>query len=268
MAEEWIGAFRQRGRALISSLARQSKHFYWSKRLARLGEGTFLSRGVRVQGGERVVVGRDCFVGHGVMFFGNTSPPKMLTIGDRVIIREFAYLSATNGEIAIGDGTFVGPMTTIYGNGGVFVGQNVLLAAQCCIASINHRFEERHLPIARQGLDCRPVVIEDDVWVGANVTIVPGVTIGRGAVIGAGAVVSKDIPPDTVAVGAPLRLRPRHELREPSFSSVSQQPEEKQKEQAPSPGEEEERQSLLAEVEEKMGRASLRHLSEIDFRES
>jgi maltose O-acetyltransferase len=52
----------------------------------------------------------------------------------------------------------------------------------------------------------QPVVIEDDVWVGANVVILPGVTIGRGAIIGAGSVVPQDVPPNTIATGVPARF--------------------------------------------------------------
>ena len=52
----------------------------------------------------------------------------------------------------------------------------------------------------------KPIVIEDDVWIGRRVIILPGVTIGRGSVIGAGAVVAKDIPPYSVAVGNPCKV--------------------------------------------------------------
>lgn len=55
-------------------------------------------------------------------------------------------------------------------------------------------------------IETKPVVIEDDVWLGTNVVVLPGVTIGRGAVIGAGAVVTQDIPPFSVAVGVPARV--------------------------------------------------------------
>jgi galactoside O-acetyltransferase len=51
-----------------------------------------------------------------------------------------------------------------------------------------------------------PIVIEDKVWIGSNVVVLPGVTIGYGAVIGAGSVVTRDIPPMTVAVGTPCRV--------------------------------------------------------------
>ena len=56
------------------------------------------------------------------------------------------------------------------------------------------------------GGDSRPIVLEDDVWVGANTLILPGVTIGKGSVIGAGSVVTKAIPPMVVAAGNPARI--------------------------------------------------------------
>ena len=51
-----------------------------------------------------------------------------------------------------------------------------------------------------------PVKIEDDCWIGGNVTILPGVTIGKGTTVGAGAVVTRNIPPYSVALGAPARV--------------------------------------------------------------
>lgn len=66
-----------------------------------------------------------------------------------------------------------------------------------------------------------PIFIEDDCWIGANVTVLPGVRIGKGCTIGAGSIVTKDIPPFSVAVGAPCRVRktiqsPEEEEQDPN----------------------------------------------------
>ena len=58
-----------------------------------------------------------------------------------------------------------------------------------------------------------PVVIEDNVWIGANVTVMPGVTIGKHSVVAAGSVVTTDIPPDTMAAGVPAKIIKKLEFR-------------------------------------------------------
>jgi len=82
----------------------------------------------------------------------------------------------------------------------------VLIAAHTTINSISHVATRTDVPMSSQGIYCDPVVIEDDVWIGLNCTILQGVTIGKGSIIGAGAVVTKDIPPYSIALGVPARV--------------------------------------------------------------
>lgn len=68
-------------------------------------------------------------------------------------------------------------------------------------------FERTDIPIRDQGHEAGSIIIEDDVWIGANATILKGVTIGHGAVIGAASVVTSDIPEYAVAVGNPAKVK-------------------------------------------------------------
>lgn len=106
-------------------------------------------------------------------------------------------------NICIGSNTTIGTYVHIWGNGGVKIGSDVLIAAHCCITSLGHDPSKR---LIREGLISKPVIIGDDVWLGYNVTILPGVTIGKGSVIGAGSVVKSDIPPLSIAVGNPAKV--------------------------------------------------------------
>lgn len=92
--------------------------------------------------------------------------------------------------------------------GPVTIGNDVMMGPRCTIISDNHRFDDTTVPMNRQGFaqPDRPVEIEDDVWIGANVTITAGVTVGRGSVLAAGAVVTRDIPPYSIAGGVPARV--------------------------------------------------------------
>lgn len=87
------------------------------------------------------------------------------------------------------------------------IGENVMMGPEVLIYTQNHRMDDPDVPMRTQGMrEIKPVFIEDDVWVGARVCILPGVTIGKGSVIGACAVVARDIPPYSVAVGNPARV--------------------------------------------------------------
>lgn len=114
-------------------------------------------------------------------------------------------------QVSIGNNSAIGTFTHIWGNGGVNIGNNVLIAAHCCITSLNHNYEGDLINTS----ECisKNVIIGDDVWLGYNVVILPGVKIGTGCVIGAGSVVTKDIPEYSIVVGNPakvIKLREHH----------------------------------------------------------
>lgn len=86
----------------------------------------------------------------------------------------------------------------------VHIGANAFIAPGVCLACAGHALipEDRAKGIGTS----KPIVIEDNVWIGANATVCGGVTIGTGSVIGAGSVVTKDIPPNVVAAGVPCKV--------------------------------------------------------------
>lgn len=119
-----------------------------------------------------------------------------ITIGRRCRIHKNTSLGSNSG---------VGRDCEI--NNGVIIGNNVMMGPEVLIYTQNHLISDPDVPMRTQGMaQIRPVIIEDDVWIGARVCILPGVTIGKGSVIGACAVVSKSIPPYSVAVGNPAKV--------------------------------------------------------------
>jgi acetyltransferase-like isoleucine patch superfamily enzyme len=106
-------------------------------------------------------------------------------------------------NVSIGNNTAIGTYCHIWGAGGVKIGDDVLIAAHCCITSQGH---DTSCELLRERVTYKEVVIEDNVWLGYNVTVLPGVTIGKGSVIGAGSVVTSDIPPYSIAVGNPAKV--------------------------------------------------------------
>lgn len=130
---------------------------------------------------------------------------KALEIGKNVEIKEYSILQIFNGKLKIGNNTQLNPFTVIYG-GDVFIGENVLIAPHCMIAAGNHDYIQTKLPMRFAGnLTKGPVIIEDDVWIGANSTITDGVKIGKGAVIAANSCVNKDVEEYSIYGGVPAK---------------------------------------------------------------
>ena len=127
-------------------------------------------------------------------------------IGADTRIARWVCLRPYGGSITIGDHCSVNSFAHISGNGGVEIGNHVLIATQCVLISANHNFADTTCPISTQGETRKKIVIEDDCWLGAGVKVLAGVTIHRGSVIGAGSVVTRDVPPYSVVVGVPGKV--------------------------------------------------------------
>lgn len=132
-------------------------------------------------------------------------PSGTIEIGDHSIIRENAVLQTYGGRIRIGRGCTVNPFCLIQGNGGVDIGDNVLIASHVCMYSANHVFSDSGRSIREQGETRLGIKIGNDVWIGGGAIILDGVSIGDGAVIAAGAVVNRNVPSLTVVGGVPGR---------------------------------------------------------------
>lgn len=126
-------------------------------------------------------------------------------LGYGTVIRD--HIRLTNPEkISIGEHCNLSERSFITGGGGVTLGNYVGLGPDVKIWSVNHRFDDPDVPWLTQGYDKKPVVIEDDVWLGANCFVMPGVTIGKGAIISAGSILMKSVPPYAIIAGNPGRV--------------------------------------------------------------
>lgn len=109
-------------------------------------------------------------------------------------------------NFVVGNDVRVGEKSYLNANGGITIGNNVKMGPQVFIWSSNHNYyAPTILPFDGARIN-RPVIIEDNVWVGAKVCIIPGVRIGEGAVIGMGSVVTKEVPPCAVVGGNPAKV--------------------------------------------------------------
>ncbi len=109
-------------------------------------------------------------------------------------------------QTKIGSWVFVNNNTIFSTPHGITIGNYVMIGTGCLFASVHHSFDHWETPMIFQKPEIRPIVIEDDVWIGANVTVVGGVRVGRGAVVAAGAVVTKDVEQYAIVGGVPAKL--------------------------------------------------------------
>lgn len=147
-------------------------------------------------------LGRSFHIKLGYYFRGFLASRFISSCGKNINIERGAKFNKTiklGNNSGIGKNCGIGPQTII--------GDNVMIAPEVIIYTKNHKIDRTDIPMCEQGFDViKPVIIEDDVWLGRRVIILPGVTIGKGTVIGTGAVVSKDIAPYSIAVGNPAKV--------------------------------------------------------------
>lgn len=109
-------------------------------------------------------------------------------------------------KIECGDNINIGYFNYIQAGGGIVFGNNVLIGPYAKIWSQSHNYKDPATPINEQGSSFKPVVIGDDVWIGANVFIMPGVILGQKCVVSASSVVGqKEYPDGTILAGYPAR---------------------------------------------------------------
>lgn len=168
-----------------------------------------IERGVRLRHSRHIRLGRGVFLDQEVYLH---ACPAGIELGDDTVVMHRAELHVFNFRalphafIRVGRGSFIGESVIIRGQGGVTIGDQVLIAPLAKILAVNHGFGDCHRPVLEQEITATGIVIEDGAWIGAGAAILDGVRIGRGAVIGANAVVTRDVPAHCLAVGSPARV--------------------------------------------------------------
>ncbi len=189
---------------------------WWRLRLGSCGGRLFVARGARLMNPRHIHCGRDvkfeelCEI-HGLsrqgVHFGDG-----VTVGRCASIRPSSYYGGELGEgIRVGDHSSIGAFCWFGASGPVEIGSNVLFGPRVVLIPENHRFSATSTPIRHQGVERKAVVVEDDCWIGTNVTILAGVRIGHGSIVAAGSVVNKDVEPWSIVGGVPARLLRKRE---------------------------------------------------------
>lgn len=124
---------------------------------------------------------------------------KNVSISSHVIIKNPQNISVGN-DVTINEYSFIS------GAGKLEIGDNVLIGHGVSIITSSHVFKDNTIPIRIQGITKSKVIIEDNCWIGAKATILPGVVIAKGTIVGAGAVVTKNTLPYSIVTGIPAKM--------------------------------------------------------------
>ena len=178
----------------------------------------FMAKDVTLRGAPLIHFGRGVTLERGVIMDGLMR--RGITLGDHVMIGPYSVLAGAPvsniGEgIVMGANSAVNAYSFLGSSGAITIGKNVIMGQHVCFHPENHNFDRLDIPVKAQGTTRQGIVIEDDVWVGSNVTFLDGVHVGQGSVIGAGAVVRGTIPPYSIAVGVPARVVRSRKPKEP-----------------------------------------------------
>ena len=133
-----------------------------------------------------------------------------IIIHDGVFVDSFVRIRPVGGmgDVEIGENSYLNSGTVIYSGNGVSIGRGVLIASNCTLAPVNHEYRDRDRTIHEQRFmpSKGGIIIEDDVWIGANCVILDGAVVRKGAVVGALSIVRGELEAYGIYGGNPLKL--------------------------------------------------------------
>lgn len=198
---------------VIASTVGWINHFFWSSKCQFVldtikgayitalykdsfdlfGAGSYISTAPLLLNANRIVIGNN------------------VGIGKNVLLRCYDLENNSTSRILIGDGSRIGDYSTLSSCKDIIIGKGVITGRMVMITDNSHGHtdspqELEISPILRPLVSKGGVVIEDNVWIGEKVSIMPNVTIGKGAIIAANAVVTKDVPAYAIAAGCPAKV--------------------------------------------------------------
>jgi acetyltransferase-like isoleucine patch superfamily enzyme len=178
--------------------------FKKSKGLLFIGKRVKIKHAYYIIAGRNLILEDNTYINaiseEGIKFGDNVS------IGRNSIIIGSAIIAEKGVGIRIGNDTGINAGAYLGGQGGIEIGNNVIVGPGVKIFSENHNFSEANILIKNQGVNREKVIIGNNCWIGAGVIILAGVTIGEGCVVAAGSVVTKSFPSNVIIAGIPGKV--------------------------------------------------------------
>lgn len=133
-----------------------------------------------------------------------------IVVGAHAVIDSFVKVKPAGGagDLRVGEHSVINSGCVFYTGHGIHIGNHVAIAANCTFAPVNHAYRDRGRLIREQGFlpSKGGIVVEDDVWIGANCVLLDGAVLRQGCVVGAGAIVRGELQAYTVYAGQPLKI--------------------------------------------------------------
>ena len=170
----------------------------------------FIGKGVSLQHPQQISVGRSVIIEDFVRI--DALSELGVVLGDNVTIAKFTTIQCTGVirslgvGLRVGNNSAIGAYSFLGAQGGITIGDDVIMGPRVSFHAENHRYEDPHIPIRLQGETRKGIEVEDDCWIGAGAIILDGVRIGSGAVVAAGSIVTKDVPAFAIVAGSPARI--------------------------------------------------------------
>ncbi|MCI6187326.1 MAG: acyltransferase [Spirochaetia bacterium] len=137
---------------------------------------------------------------NGIMFSDN------VTVCQNAIIRPSGFYGGNLGwGLIVGHHSSIGAASYIGCSGKIIIGNNVMIGPHCTMIAENHNFAKLDIDMNKQGVSNKGIEIKDNVWIGANVTILDGVTVESGCILAAGTVLTKSTEPNGIYAGVPAK---------------------------------------------------------------
>lgn len=187
------------------------RKLFWPRLFGSCGKGVMFADNIvlrqpkNIHLGNNVVVSEFC-----VLDARHDDHNEVIVLDDDVMLSTNVMLSCKNGSIKIGKSTGLSAQTIIHATNDcpVNIGRDVIIGPQSYIsAGGNYNFDQLDIPIREQGINPDSgISLEDNIWLGARVTVLGGVTMESGSIAAAGAVVNKSIPANNICAGIPARI--------------------------------------------------------------
>lgn len=187
------------------------RKLFWPRMFSRCGKGTVFGCGVVIRQPGKIVLGSSIVVSEYCVLDGrNASGAESMTVGDNTILSNNVMLSCKDGTITIGNDVGINAQAVVQSTNGnaVSIGDDCVIGQRCLIiGGGNYDISDRESLIRTSPItDDGGVSLENNVWLGANVSVLGGVIMGQGSIAAAGAVISRSIPPFSLCMGVPARV--------------------------------------------------------------